>query len=158
MLMIVRERRREIGVLKAIGSSNGRISLQFVAEALTLTLMAAVVGTVLGVVLSNPVLDVLVTNSSSDSATTTAARGVFGRGNFPGGARGGAAAPRFLAGSGIGRGITQFGSALGNVRAAIGVNVLFYGLLAAVLIAFVGSSVPAYLIAKIRPAEVMRSE
>src|SRR5262249_15945730 len=44
MLMIVRERRREIGVLKAIGSSNAKISWQFVAEALTLTSMAAVVG------------------------------------------------------------------------------------------------------------------
>ena len=65
MLMIVRERRREIGVLKAIGSSNAKISWQFVTEALTLTGMAAVVGVVAGVILSNPVLDALVSSSSN---------------------------------------------------------------------------------------------
>src|SRR5439155_1453743 len=57
MLMIVRERRREIGVLKAIGSSNAKISWQFVSEALTLTGMAAVIGVIGGIILSNPVLD-----------------------------------------------------------------------------------------------------
>ena len=51
MLMIVRERRREIGVLKAIGASNGKISFQFLWEALTLTGMAAVFGVVLGICL-----------------------------------------------------------------------------------------------------------
>jgi putative ABC transport system permease protein len=53
MLMIVRERRREIGVLKAIGSSNIRIVGQFVTEALTLTLAGSVIGAG-GVLLSTP--------------------------------------------------------------------------------------------------------
>ena len=60
MLMIVRERRREIGVLKAIGSSNARISWQFVTEALTLTGWPRSSAWSAGVILSNPVLDALV--------------------------------------------------------------------------------------------------
>jgi putative ABC transport system permease protein len=188
MLMIVRERRREIGVLKAIGASNSKISLQFIAEALTLTVTAALVGLLLGVVLSNPVLDVMVNNNGSQPTATQVAASGFARpgrafaaggGNgFGGGAQatpgangttgngttgnGGAGtngfgAGRFRAGA-IGRGVTQFSSALTNVRTSVGASVLAYGLLIALAIAIAGSAVPSYLIARVRPAEVMRSE
>jgi putative ABC transport system permease protein len=154
MLMIVRERRREIGVLKAIGSSNGKISWQFVTEALTLTSMAAVVGVVAGVILSNPVLDALV-SSSSGSTATTAFRGPGGGGGA--GGPGGGGGPIAI-GGGLGRGVTQFGDVLSNVHAAVGFSILLYGLLAAVLIAVIGTAIPSWLIAKVRPAEVMRTE
>jgi putative ABC transport system permease protein len=156
MLMIVRERRREIGVLKAIGSSNGKISFQFVWEALTLTGMAAVAGVLLGIVLSNPVLDALVsTTNSSSSATATG----FNRGGFgpPGGGGGGGGVVRFNPGN-FGRGITQFGDTLSNLHTVVGFNVLLYGILAAIGIAIVGTAIPAWLTAKVRPAEVMRTE
>lgn len=54
MVMIVRERRREIGVLKAIGSSNVSIMSQFTIESLVLTLVSSVLGIGLGITLSNP--------------------------------------------------------------------------------------------------------
>jgi putative ABC transport system permease protein len=154
MLMIVRERRREIGVLKAIGSSNAKISSQFVTEALTLTGMAAVVGVVAGVILSNPVLDALVSSSSSSPNGPTFSAGP-GRG--PGGG-GGAGGGPIRIGGGLTRGFTQFGDVLSNVQAHVGISILLYGLLAAVLIAIVGTAFPSWLIAKIRPAEVMRTE
>jgi putative ABC transport system permease protein len=155
MLMIVRERRREIGVLKAIGSSNAKISWQFVTEALTLTGMAAVVGVVAGVILSNPVLDALVSSSSSSSNGPTFSAGPGGGpGRGPGGVGGGP----IRIGGGLTRGFTQFGDVLSNVQAHVGISILLYGLLAAVLIAVVGSAFPSWLIAKIRPAEVMRTE
>ena len=153
MLMIVRERRREIGVLKAIGSSNAKISWQFVSEALTLTGMAAVLGVVAGVVLSNPVLDALVSSSSSSSNGPTFTSGPVGG---PGGGGPGAGPVRI--GGGITRGFTQFGDVLANVQAHVGISILLYGLLAAVLIAVVGTAFPSWLIARIRPAEVMRTE
>jgi putative ABC transport system permease protein len=152
MLMIVRERRREIGVLKAIGSSNGRISWQFVTEALTLTGMAAVIGVLVGIVLSNPVLDALVSSSSNAaSGPTTVGRG-------PGGPPPGAGGGPIRFGNGVTRGFTQFGDVLSNVQAHVGFSILLYGLLAAVLIAVVGTAIPSWLIAKVRPAEVMRTE
>jgi putative ABC transport system permease protein len=152
MLMIVRERRREIGVLKAIGSSNAKISWQFVTEALTLTGMAAIVGVVAGVILSNPVLDALVSSSSSSTGGPTFSAGPGG--GPPGGATGGP----IQIGGGLSRGFTQFGDVLSNVHATVGFSILLYGLLAAIVIAVVGTAFPSWLIAKIRPAEVMRTE
>jgi len=141
MLMIVRERRREIGILKAFGSSNGGVVRLFVAEAMTLTGMGAVAGVILGIALSNPVLKVLVNNSSTSSAP-----GGFG-GRGPGG------------GGGFGNPLGGFGkSTLSSLHAAVGVDVLLFGVLAAIAIAFVGSAIPSYIIAKVRPAEVLRGE
>jgi putative ABC transport system permease protein len=139
MLMIVRERRREIGVLKAIGASNFKITSQFVAEAFTLTLLGSVIGLIGGIVLSNPILKLLVTSN----AATSPAVGAGG-------------------GRGFGRAfgaVSNFGTrSLSTLTTTIGLDVLLYGLAAALIIAFVGSALPAWLIAKVRPAEVMRGE
>jgi putative ABC transport system permease protein len=135
MMMIVRERRREIGVLKAIGSSNAKVMLQFVAEAITFTMIAAVVGIGIGVAAGSPVTKLLVTTSSNTSQT---------------------------AGPGQGRGFVRLaglgGQSLRNVTANVSWTILLYGFLAALVIAIIGSAIPAWLIAKVRPAEVMRAE
>jgi ABC-type antimicrobial peptide transport system permease subunit len=44
--MQVRERAREIGTLKAIGASNGGVTIQFLTEALAFTLLGGVLGLV----------------------------------------------------------------------------------------------------------------
>jgi putative ABC transport system permease protein len=141
MLMIVRERRREIGILKAFGSSNGGVVGTFVTEALTLTAMSAVLGTILGLALANPILSALVKSQNSS--------GTGGLGRFAGAAPSGGF--RF-GGFGI------RGNTIGQLHAVLGTNVALFAVLAAGGIALVGSAVPAYLIAKVRPAEVMRSE
>ena len=76
MVMIVRERKREIGILKAIGSSNGRIMAQFTTEAVTFTLLGWVVGLVAGIIAGSPVTSSLVSHSGVSS--DTGARGLFG--------------------------------------------------------------------------------
>ena len=70
MVMIVRERRREIGVVKAIGGSNLGIMFQFMVEAVTLTLLGAVIGLIIGVVGGSPVTKLLVNNSSNNNTTS----------------------------------------------------------------------------------------
>lgn len=140
MVMIVRERRREIGVLKAIGSSNALIAMQFVFESLVLTLISATAGVILGFIFSNPVLKILVSNSQTSS------RSAGGRG-FGGGA--GGALMRF-------GGSAQ--NTLRDIHAVVGWEIILYGLAAAVIIAIIGSVVPSFLISKISPAEVMRNE
>ena len=143
MIMIVRERRREIGVLKAIGSSNAKVMAQFTAESLVLTFISSVVGIILGFIFSNPVLKVLVTNSESSGTT--------GTGN-PGGGPGGRAAGMMMRIGG------NAGNALRDIHAIVDYKIILYGLAAAVVIAIIGSAIPSFFIAKIRPAEVMRAE
>lgn len=50
MLYTVRERTKEIGILKAIGFSNWNVMSQFMLEGILMSLMAGVVGVVLGIV------------------------------------------------------------------------------------------------------------
>jgi len=76
MVMIVRERKREIGILKAIGASNHRIMAQFTTEAVTFTLLGLVVGLIAGIIGASPVTSALVSHSGASSATGGA--GLFG--------------------------------------------------------------------------------
>jgi putative ABC transport system permease protein len=147
MMMIVRERRREIGVMKAIGSSNLKTMLQFISEAVTLTFLGMIVGLVIGVAAANPVTNVLVNNSSSSSNSRTADAGPL-----PGGG-----AVRIRAG-----GVRSFGSNsvtnIKNIKTSVGLGTLLNGVGIAFLIAVLGSAIPALLISKVRPADVMRAE
>lgn len=143
MLMIVRERRREIGVMKAIGSSNLKIMWQFVVESITLTAMALVIGTGIGIAAATPLTNALVDNSST--TTTSSARGERGGGmGGPGGA------------------LRSFGQAgvnvAQNIQSSVGITTLAYGIGATILIAVLGSAVPSFMISKIKPADAMRNE
>ncbi len=149
MIMIVRERRREIGVIKAIGSSNIRIVGQFMAEAVTLTLVGAIIGITFGVIASKPITQMLVSssNSSSSSSSRSSLAGSGSGGNF--------AAHHFSGGHGI---FTRVKHDISSVHAVVNFSIVVDGLVAAIFIALIGSAVAAYFIAKIRPAEVMRVE
>jgi putative ABC transport system permease protein len=154
MVMIVRERSREIGVLKAIGASNMKVTLQFMSEAVTLTLVGAVIGIVFGAIAANPITHTLVNNTST-STTTTVSGGPGGFGGRGGAGGFGGGTQHFQAGHGAGGFIK---SDFSNIHAAVGFNIILYGILAALVISLIGSSVVSYFIAKIRPAEVMRTE
>ncbi|HEV7454442.1 MAG TPA: FtsX-like permease family protein [Candidatus Saccharimonadales bacterium] len=137
MIMIVRERRREIGVLKAIGASNVTVMGQFASEAVTLTVLGAIIGIALGVVAGSPITKMLVNNASSNSGQT------------------------MIAGPGLrtaGRGFNAVGRNITNVTANVGWDIILYGLGVAILIAIIASALASFFIAKVRPAEVMRTE
>jgi putative ABC transport system permease protein len=146
MVMIVRERRREIGVLKAIGGSNLRVMSQFMVESITLTVLAAVIGIIIGSVAATPVTKLLANNSNNNDETSLSASGD----SKPVVVRSGGLGARFKANS-----VTQGAK---NLKANVNGSVVAYGLGSAVLIAVVGSTAAAGLIAKVRPAEVMRAE
>ncbi|HKX73204.1 MAG TPA: FtsX-like permease family protein [Candidatus Saccharimonadales bacterium] len=147
MLVIVRERKREIGVLKAIGGSNHTIVSQFIVEAIVLVAMGTVVGLGVAMVSSTGIANALVSNSTNESDSTDA------------GPRSGAGpGPRMIKLSANGNSIENATKLVSDVTASVGPMTLVWGALAALVIAVVGSAVPAWLIAKVRPAEVMRGE
>lgn len=137
MIMIVRERRREIGVIKAIGGTNRSVIGQFMTESLTLTFIGGVVGLVLGIAVSGPMTSSLVKNSESSTSTTRQS-----------------GMPRGSAGP-VERQLRQtIGDITSNASPATfaaAVGIMF-------LIAVLGSALPAWVVANIKPAEVLRSE
>jgi putative ABC transport system permease protein len=143
MIMIVRERRREIGVIKAIGGTNAKVITQFITEALTLTVIGGAVGLALGVAVSGPLTQSLVANSQTSSSAAGGTGFQRGSGGFRGG---------FLAAG------TQLKSSVKNVTSTVTPQVFFEGIGIILLIAIVGSAVPAWAIARVRPAEVLRTE
>jgi len=155
MIMVVRERRREIGVVKAIGGSNARIIGEFMVESLTLAILGAVVGLLIGVVGGQPVTKMLVDNSASSTTTQTA----FQRGGMMGGATPADSTTRSRPRS-FGQGLRRNGAVrgFGNIKAQIGLGILLDGFGAAVLIAALGSALAAGMISRVRPSTVMRTE
>ena len=141
MVMLVRERRREIGVLKAIGAPNRTIGVQFVLEALVLVTLGSAVGAAVASLASGGIASALVSSSGATAATSTPAPGMRGgAGGFAGGPFGGA------------------NQLVTSVTATASPGVIAAGIAAVFGVAIIGALIPALLTARIRPIEVLRGE
>jgi len=115
-------------------------------EGITLTMVGAVIGIVLGIAVSGPMTQSLV-NSSQDTPT--------GIQHDPGGNR-----PQgSMRTSGNLRSIgTQITTNINNVTNTLTPQTFALSIGIVLLITIIGSAVPAWAIARIRPAEVLRTE
>jgi putative ABC transport system permease protein len=158
MTMIVRERRREIGVMKAIGGTDGKVVGQFIVEGLTLTVFGAIIGLGLGIAVSGPMTTSLVSSSqnttsssnrqggpgissssTSTSSTSTSTSTQGGPGGFEGG-------------------FSQLRTNATQVTASLSPQIIGIALGVTVLISLIGTAIPAWFTARVRPAEVLRTE
>jgi putative ABC transport system permease protein len=138
MTMIVRERRREIGVIKAIGGTSFKVIAQFMTEALTLTIIGGIIGIGIGIAVSGSITQSLVENQSSSNQQ---------------------AGPGGLGGTRSGRGFARIAQqGVEAVTSSVTPTTIATGVGLTLLIAIIGSAVPAWFISRIRPAEVLRSE
>lgn len=141
MVIVVRERRREIGIMKAIGGSTRTVIAQLTAEALTITAISAIIGFGLGVLISGPMTSTLVASGADKPASIVA--GSPGTGGLR----------RALIGTG-----TQIGSNFRSITTSLTPATFAIGIAATLGMALIGSIIPALLVARIRPAEVLRTE
>ena len=156
MIIIVRERRHEIGVIKAIGGSNFKVVTQFVTEAMTLTVIGSVIGLFFGILVCGPLTSSLVSSqSSSDSSSAQMS------GNAPdtnsssdtSSSMGTGGAPEMIQ-----QGFDKIGQNFVQVTGTLTPTVFIAAIGITFLIAIVGSAIPVWFIARIRPAEVLRTE
>lgn len=136
VVLMVRQRIKEIGILKAIGASNWYISLQFASESLMISLVAVILGALLSLPMAQTVANMLVSSQTG----TVGSGGPLGRGGFFGGG--------FLGG----------GSTVIGVDVAISSEAFLIALGIAVTLAVIASVFPSWYVARIKPAEVLRSE
>ena len=148
VFIIVRERTREIGVLKAIGASSTNIVAQFTAEVLGMSVGAAVAAAVLLAVFGGQIAKAF---SVSTAQAASAPRSGFGGGpggGFGGGGFNGTAAP------------TRFGLHLPALHTTPLSAGLSGGSLLALLglaigLAVIASWVPTWYVSRLRPARVL---
>jgi putative ABC transport system permease protein len=129
MLYTVRERTREIGTLKALGASSMAILGQFMLEGILLSLIAGIVGTVIGTVGATSLANLLLPHPTQAGNSTVSTAGV------------------------------SIGSASSaSISVTITPELVLLGLGVAVLLGALGSLYPAWRAARTRPAEAMRYE
>jgi putative ABC transport system permease protein len=133
VVLMIRQRVKEIGIMKAIGASNWRIGLQFSLETLAVSVVGAIIGALITYPLAQEVADLMTGSGSSGSM----------------------AGP----GSGPGRGMfAEVGGSIGGLDVAVSPTIFLYALAVAAALAILASVLPAWYIARVRPAEVLRNE
>lgn len=134
MILVARERTREIGVLKAIGFKNSSIVGQFFTESVTLATLGFVVGVIV-VMVAGPSIASVLLGTSSGSASQGPDGGPGGR---PSGGIGGAM-------------VSRMGFELQP-------NLMIATLILAILLGIAGSLYPIMKAIKLKPAEALRYE
>jgi putative ABC transport system permease protein len=129
VFLMVRQRVKEIGILKAIGASNRQIGVQFGLEALGMSVIGAVIGALITYPLAQKVANFLVPADGGGFA-------IPGGGGFFNG------------------GVTR----VAGINVAVSPQVFLYALAIAIALAVVASIFPVRYISRVKPAEVLRYE
>lgn len=145
MFILVRDRAREIGILKAIGASSRQVVAQFSTETLIVSAAAAVGGFALAVASAETVAARFF-NPVSPSSPAGFFQGEHQSGGAGHAGGGGFFEDRLSSGS------------LGPLDISVSPDLLLYAMGGAVVLAVLGNLVAAVYIARLRPAEVLRYE
>jgi len=131
MLYTVRERTKEIGVLKAIGFSNGNIMSQFMLEGVIISAIAGLVGVAIGTVAAPVLSTALLQPITGNSTPQTSFAGM--QVNIP-------------------------GASLSATAAIPSVELLLLVFVGAVLLGVLGTLYPAWRASRTSPMEALRHE
>jgi putative ABC transport system permease protein len=143
MMYTVRERTKEIGVLKAIGFSNWNIMNQFMAEGIVLSIIAGVLGTIMGI-FGAPILSSFLLPEVNPLAVSSVLEG--GK-NIP------KASSGFFSGS-----VSLETLGIQGVAVVPDLQTLLFAFGVALLLGAVGSLYPAWRASRTTPLEALRYE
>ncbi len=146
MVLVTRERRREIGTLKALGASDSDVLRQFMVETMTITVIGAAFGLVVAAVAGGLIADTVVGEEEEEENQ----------------------APSWLSGEQLERwedmqgeqenGETDTSDVMSSISYGLSGNSVLYAFAAALLIGTLGILYPAIQATKMRPVEALRYE
>ena len=142
--LVVRQRAKEIGIMKAIGASNWQIGFQFSLETVVISVVAAIFGVFISILLGQQVANLLLGQPNTSILPVT---GV--------GVPIGGSGPVIVNGGGISNIV---GGTIGGIHVAVSPDVILIAFGTAIVLAIIASSIPVWYIARVRPADVLRNE
>jgi len=153
MIIIVSGRTRELGVLKAIGSTDRQVIGQFAVEILCICLVAIIlamgVTAIIGQSMGNWLLP------KAQTATTSQQQNQGGPGFF--GGPGGNNTSLYKEGSRFTRNTAQSEPAA-KLNVVYRGSLFLYGILILIGVSFIGMAIPVFWIIRLRPARVLSME
>lgn len=129
MILVTRERIKEIGVMKAVGFKNSKIITQFFTESIALATIGFVIGIVIAMIAGPFIASALMGTSTSTS--------IGGMGGRPGGG-----APT--------------ANMVSTMDFTLTADLMIYTLVLAIVLGIVGSFYPIFKAIKLKPAEALR--
>ena len=156
----VRERKYEVGVLTAMGMKKGKVAIQFMFEIFIVTMIAVVIGALIGAVSSVPVTNALLASQvESQNSFQSQMDTNFGRPGNMGGGFGGMQTPPDMSNDiGGGRFEELFGDAadyITEVNSAMNLTVVFQMLGVGVLLTIVASLASVLFIMRYDPLKIL---
>ena len=160
----VRERKYEIGVLTAMGMKKGKVATQFIVEIFTITMIAVVIGIVVGAVCAVPVTNALLENQiESQQSQFEDVESNFGRGEqggMPpsGGMPNMGGMPNFSTESfkDFGQSIGEFGTQyITEIDSAMNLTVVLQMLGIAVLLTLLSGAVAVLFVMRYDPLKIL---
>ena len=155
MILVMRGRLREIGILRAIGAKSRTVVSQFALETVGITVLAVVIA-IPSVLAINTFLPDLIRPGAGASAAEAENVG-FGPGG-PGGGPG--AGFTVIGGPQVADPVRteEVEAALDRIDASVGPEVIAAGVAIAIFLGLAGSLVTVVTVARLRPADVLRME
>jgi putative ABC transport system permease protein len=151
MLLIVRGRVKELGVLKAVGAANRQILVQFAVEVVMLCLVAVLIASGMTAIFGQKLGDWLLKESNATvEAPAEVENGQGGQGTMAG-------AMQALQGGSQGK-YAPPSNAGNEIKVLFGSDTFLYACLLLLGVCLLGMVIPVVWVARLRPAQVLRME